>query len=81
MSYFPAAKLSAQVAASLGVSKILAGVIKNNVAVVTTYEKIVVNAGGLVLSGMLVEQSSNYIERVANDLAEWLEKRKSETDK
>jgi hypothetical protein len=68
LTYLPVAKLAAQVVAGLGVSKIIVGIVKNNVTIVTTAEKVMVNAGSFVLSSMLVEQSSNHIEQVADVL-------------
>ena len=79
-SYLPVAKLGAQLVAGLGVSKILADVIKNNVSVVTTAQAITVKAGGFVLGSMLVEQSSKHIEQVANDVNAWFEKRNAKDE-
>lgn len=74
-SIAPIAKLSAQFVASIGVGKIVSGIVKNNVVVTTTVEKVVVGAGSLVLGSMLVEQTTQHIERVSNDLTSWFEKR------
>lgn len=81
LSYLPVVKLSAQFVAGLGVSKILSGIIQNNVTVVTTAEKVMVNTGSIVLGSMLVQQSSNHIEQVANDVSTWLENRKLDNGK
>ena len=76
-AYLPIAKLGAQVVAGLGVSKIVADIVKNNVRVVTTADAVKVWAGSFVIGSMLVEQSSNHIERVTNDVSTWLEGRKN----
>jgi hypothetical protein len=76
--YLPVAKLAAQLVTGLGVSKIVAGIVKNNVAIVTTAEKVMVHAGSAVLGSMLVEQSSNHIERMTNEVVAWYEGRKTE---
>lgn len=75
--YLPVAKLAAQFVAGLGVSKIVAGIVKNNVTIVTTAEKVMVNAGSAVLGSMLVEQSSNHIEKVTNQVVTWYDSRKT----
>jgi hypothetical protein len=79
-SYLPVAKLAAQLVAGLGVSKIVAGIVKNNVLIATTAEKVMVNAGSAVLGSMLVQQSSNHIEQVTNDVVTWFENRKTEDE-
>lgn len=80
LSYLPVVKLSAQFVAGLGVSKILSGIIQNNVTIATTAEKVMVNTGSIVLGSMLVQQSSNHIEQVANDVSTWLENRKLDSE-
>jgi hypothetical protein len=78
--YLPVAKLATQLVAGLGVSKIVAGIVSNNVTIVTTAEKVMVNAGSVVLGSMLVEQTSNHIERVTSELVTWYEGRKTENE-
>ena len=77
------AKLGIQFATSLGVAKILGDIVKNNVTVVTTVQKVTVTTASLVLGSMIVDQTSSHIETVATDVTDWLEKRKNdkETDK
>jgi hypothetical protein len=79
-NYLPVVKLSAQFVAGLGVSKIISDIIKNNVQVVTTADAVKVWTGSIVIGSMLVEQSSNHIERVTNDVTTWLENRKVEKE-
>jgi hypothetical protein len=76
--YLPVAKLGVQFVAGLGVSKIVADIVKNNVSVVTTADAVKVWTGSLVIGSMVVEQSSNHIEKVANNMSAWLESRKTE---
>lgn len=78
--YLPVAKLAAQFVAGLGVSKILSGIIQNNVTIVTTADKVLVTAGNIVLGSMLVEQTSNHIERTTNEIVTWFEGKKTEND-
>jgi hypothetical protein len=79
-SYLPQAKLAAQIVAGLGVTKIVNDIVKNNVAVVTTFQKVTVSAGSFVLGSMLMDQSSKHIEETANNLVNWIENRKSEIE-
>ena len=76
-AYLPQAKLAAQLVAGLGVSKIVNDIVRNNVPIVNTVQLITVKTGGFVLGSMLWEQSSNHIERIANDLVAWSEKKKA----
>jgi hypothetical protein len=80
MSYLPVAKLTAQVVAGLGVSKILGDIIKNNVAITTTVQAVTVKTGSFVLGSMLWEQSSNHIERLTNEAVTWHANRKADKE-
>jgi hypothetical protein len=80
MSYVPMVKLSAQFVAGLGVSKILTDVVKNNVSVLTTADAVKVWAGSLVLGSMMVEQSSNHIERITSEVVAWHKSRNPDTN-
>jgi hypothetical protein len=80
MSYLPVAKLSAQFVAGLGVSKIVSDIINNNVQIATTVQAVTVKVGSIVLGSMMVEQSSNHIERVTNEIVAWRENRKTDKD-
>lgn len=73
----PIAKLGCQLVAGLGVTKIVADVVRNNVNVVTTADAVKVWAGSFVIGGIVVEQSSNYIERTTNELHNWYKKHKT----
>lgn len=56
---------------SLGVAKIVAEVIKNNTVAVTTSQKLLVNAGSIVLGSMIVEQASNHVNNTIDQIIEW----------
>lgn len=75
------AKLAAQAVAGLGVSKILGDIIKNNVIIATTAQKVTVKIGTIVLGSMLVEQTANHIERAADDAVALVEKLKDDDKK
>jgi hypothetical protein len=76
--YLPQVKLAGQIFAGLGVSKILGDVIKNNVVITTTFQKVTVHAGTFVLGSMLIDQSSKHIEQNVDLVANWIASRKTE---
>lgn len=68
----PAVKLVTQVVAGLGVGRIVSSIVRNNVSVISTFDKVVVNTGGFVLGSMIVEQANNHIERSVDDVVKLL---------
>lgn len=74
-AYLPVAKLATQFVTGLGVSRIVSSIVRNNVVVVTTAEKVVVNVSSFVLASMIVEQTSNHIERVTNQIVSTLQEK------
>lgn len=75
----PAIKLAAQLVASVGVSKVVLDVVKNNVTIVTNADVAKVWVGSFVIGSLAVEQASNFAGRTIDDVVDWFEKRKSET--
>ena len=73
----PLIKLATQIAAGMGVSKIVSDIVRNNVPIVTTAQAVSVKVGTFVLGSMLVEQSSNHIEAQVANLTELVEKFKN----
>lgn len=71
MFYLPVIKVATQVAASIGVSKILVDIVKNNVTAISTVQTVTVKVGTFVLGSMLVEQTSKHIEKAAQDVTAW----------
>jgi hypothetical protein len=80
MSAFAIVKGTVQVVAALGVTRVVAEVIKNNTTVVTTVDKILVNTGGLVLGSIIVDYASDRVNLHIDKFAEWSEKRKAEIE-
>jgi hypothetical protein len=72
-------KLAVNVISALGVSKVVGDIIKNNTTVLTGSQKFLVNAGGLVLGSMIVEQASNHVNRTIDDIVEWHRKEKEDS--
>lgn len=66
----PTAKAGVQIVAGIGVSKIVADIVTNNVPAVTTAQKVVVRTGSFVLGSMLWEQSTHHIERQTEELVQ-----------
>jgi hypothetical protein len=76
----PAIKLGAQIVCGLGSAKIVNDIIRNHVTIVTTADAVKVWMGSFVISAMVVEQSSNYIDRVTTDVTNFIASRKTEED-
>jgi hypothetical protein len=74
----PVAKLAVHLVASLGVTKVINDIIKNNTNIATTADAVKVATGSLVLGSMIVEQASDHVNRQWNNVSEWYENRKTE---
>lgn len=77
-SYLPQVKLGLSLVAGLGMSQIVHSIIRNNVPVVTTFQKVTVATGSFVLGSMLMDQSTKHIEEQIDSLVSWIEKRKEQ---
>lgn len=75
---FPIAKLAVHIAASVGVSKVVGDVIRNNVNVVTTADAVKVVAGRLVIGAIVAEAASKTVDARLNDVATWYANRKKD---
>ena len=80
MSAFLVAKAGAQILAGLGVSRVVAQIIQNNTAVVTTADKVLVPVGSLVLGLVVVDHTSNRVNYAFDKFADWSEKRKDDIE-
>lgn len=74
----PVIKLTAQVVASVGVSKVVLDIVKNNVSVVTKADAAKVFVGSFVIGSLAVEQATNFATRTVDDVVGWIEKRKND---
>jgi hypothetical protein len=72
-------KLAVNIVSALGVSKVIGDIVKNNTTVLTGSQKFLVNAGGLVLGSMVVEQACNHVNRTIDDVVEWHRKEKEDS--
>jgi len=77
-AYLPLVKAGTQIAAGMGVSKIVSDIVRNNVTSVTRFQAVTVNVGSFVLGSMLWEQSANHIDRQLNQLVSTLQKKNSD---
>lgn len=64
-------KLAFNIVSSLGVTKVIGDIVKNNTTVLTGSQKFLVNAGALVISSMVVEQACNHVNRQIDELVYW----------
>ena len=76
-SLLPIGRLAAQVIAGFGVSKIVSGIIQNNVVISTTAQAVAVKTGGFILGSMLIDQSSKHIEDMITEAQATIEKFKN----
>ena len=73
-AYIPLVKAVTQVAAGMGVSKIVTDIVQNNVSIATPVQAATVKIGSFVLGSMLWEQSSQHIERQSEQLIGMIKK-------
>ena len=77
MSAIPqVAKIVTQVIASVGVSKVVHDIIKNNTTTETTADAVKVAAGSLVLGSLIAEHASNHLNDRIAAVTNWYAARK-----
>lgn len=79
MPSYTLARLVINGVSSLGVAKIVAEVIKNNTVTVTTSQKLLVNAGSIVLGSMIVEKASDHVNNTIDQIIEWRREKENPT--
>jgi hypothetical protein len=77
---FPLAKLVIGTASSVGIWKVVGGVVKNNISVVTRVDKIQVWTGTVAISTLISAMASERIEKNIDDLEAWYEGRNTTDD-
>jgi hypothetical protein len=75
----PLIKVATQITAGLGVSKIVADIVQNNVTMVTPVQAVTVRVGSFVLGSMLWEASTKHIDSQLDHLTTMLKKNQAET--
>ncbi len=73
---FVITRLAVHLISSVGVSKIVNDVIKNNVNIVTTADAIKVTAGSLVIGSMVAENASKHVNDRIDSVFLWYQQRK-----
>jgi hypothetical protein len=72
----PIAKLVTHVVASVGVSKVVNDIIRNNTEVVNTADAVKVAAGSIVIGSMVAEAASKHVNNRMTAVAAWYTGRK-----
>lgn len=71
------AKLAINIVASLGVSKIVGDVVKNNVFMETPVQKVIVKTGEFVIGSMLIDHACNHVNNSIDKMIRLHEERKA----
>jgi hypothetical protein len=71
MTTFTIVKAGVHIVSALGVTKVLGDIVRNNTTVVTTTDKVLVNAGSLVLGSMIVEKASQHVSEQIESVINW----------
>lgn len=74
----PVARLAVHLISSVGVSKVVNDIIKNNTNVVTTADAVKVAAGSLVIGSMIAEHASKHVNNRVDAAIAWYIDRKDE---
>lgn len=74
------AKLTVNLVSSLGVSKIIGDVIKNNTTVETVADTILVKAGTLVLGTMVVSKAADHVNATMDGVINKIRQSKEEAE-
>ncbi len=71
-------RIAVHLVSSIGVSKVINDIIKNNTNVVTTADAIKVTAGSLVIGSMIAEQAEKHVTNRIDSAYAWYQERKNE---
>lgn len=72
------AKLVAQIATTVGVSKVTHDIISNNTTVETTADAVKVWIGSFVIGGMVAERAHEHVDRRIDGTIDWFDKRQTD---
>ena len=76
----PMVRLLAQVAGSVGVSKVVNDVIRNNTNIITTADAVRVWCGSVVIGSMVADHASRHINDRITEIVEWRQKQDVESN-
>lgn len=71
MSTLTIVKAGVHIVSAFGVMKVLGDIVKNNTSVVTTTDKVLVQAGSLVLGSMITQAASKHVSEQIEDVITW----------
>jgi glutaminase len=81
MTTFTIVKAGVHLVSALGVTKVLGDIIKTNTVVNSSFDKILVNAGSLVLGSMIVDKASTHVnEQIENVVTRLAQREDDSTD-
>ncbi len=81
MSHLQIAKGVIHIVSMAGVTKLVSDVIKNNTVVLTTFDKVLINTGSLVVGSMIGHAASNHVTEQLNKLDKYSVEVTKEDDK
>src|SRR3954447_4398745 len=76
MISLPVARLVLNAAASIGVSRVVNDIIRNNTNVVTTADSVKVWTGAIVIGSMVADRAMDHVNETIDGVVAWNEKRK-----
>lgn len=71
MSTLTIVKAGIHIVSAFGVTKVLSDIVRNNTSVVTTTDKVLVQAGSLVLGSMIGQQAAKHVSEQIDTVVEW----------
>jgi hypothetical protein len=80
MSNMPLTRLVVQLVASVGVSKVVNDVIKNNVTVTSTFQQVNVWTGSIVIGSLIGDVASKHVDDRTTQVINWYQARKDENN-
>lgn len=75
----PMIRIVAQVLASVGVSKVVNDIIRNNTSVLTTADAVRVWTGSIVIGSMVADAAAKHVDGRVTEVNDWYQGRKTET--
>lgn len=76
----PMVRLLAQVAGSVGVSKVVNDIIRNNTNIITTADAVRVWCGSVVIGSMIADSAATHINDRITEIVEWRQKQDVKSD-
>lgn len=74
---YPLARFALQAASTIGVTKVVHDIIRNNTDIVVPAHKAMVWVGTFVIGGMVTDQAATYVDGKVDKFIEWNELRKA----